>query len=254
MEGATGWNFDSAQVEQGRHEIHVASQRAYVAAAGDVPVGIADEEGHAVAAFVLGALFAAHSSVVAARSFAGELIGVQFDASSCAVVGHKDEDGVVGDTQFVERGLQLAEVFVDVGDHAVEAGAVFVWGGVAVLLDVVRLDVERSVRRVGGDVAEEGPVGVFYDKASALAEEHVRAVALVRGGDAVFEIGVVKVVVAPGIARVADAAAGVVDGFGKAALVRAVGRAVAEMPLAEVAGTVASTSERVREGPLVSAQ
>ena len=149
---------------------------------------------------------------------------------------------------------KLAEVFVDVGDHAVEAGALFVRGGVAVLLDVVRLDVERAVWRVGGDVTEERPVGVFFDKALARAEEHVRAVALVRGGDAVFEIGVVKVVVAPGIARVADAAAGVVDGFGKAALVRSVGRAVAEVPLAEVASAVARASERVREGPFVGAQ
>ena len=148
----------------------------------------------------------------------------------------------------------MAEVLVDVGDHAVEAGAVFVRGGVAVLLDVVWLDVERSVRCVGGYVTEEGPVGVFCDKALALAEEHVRAVAFVRGGDAVFEIGVVKVVVAPRVARVADAAAGVVNGFGKAALVRPVGRAVAEVPLAEVASAVARASECVGEGPLVGAQ
>ena len=127
-------------------------------------------------------------------------------------------------------------------------------GGVAVLFDVVRLDVERSVRCVGGDVTEERLVGVFFDKALPLAEEYVRAVALVRSGDAVFEIGVVKVVVAPGIARVADAAAGVVDGFGKAALVRPVGRAVSEVPLAEVPGAVASAGECVREGPLVGAQ
>ena len=151
-------------------------------------------------------------------------------------------------------GLQAAEVLVDVGDHAVEAGALFVRSGVAVLLDVVRRDVEWPVRRVGGDVREEGRVGVFCDKAPTLAEEHVRAVALVRGGDAVFEIGVVKVVVAPGVARVADAAAGVVHGFGKAALVRPVGRAVAEVPLTKVPGAVASASERVGEGPLVGAQ
>ena len=53
-------------------------------------------------------------------------------------------------------GPQAAEVLVDVGDHAVEAGALFVRSGVAVLLDVVRRDVERPVRRVGGDVTEEG--------------------------------------------------------------------------------------------------
>ena len=45
-----------------------------------------------------------------------------------------------------------------------------------------------------------------------------------------------------------------VDGFGKAALVRPVGRAVTEVPLAKVPGAVASTGERVGEGPLVGAQ
>ena len=74
MEGAVGWDFDSAQVEQGRHEIHVAGQRVDVATTGDVPVGIADEEGDAMAAFVLRAFFAAHSGVVAARPFSGKLI------------------------------------------------------------------------------------------------------------------------------------------------------------------------------------
>ena len=45
-----------------------------------------------------------------------------------------------------------------------------------------------------------------------------------------------------------------VHGFGKAALVRPVGRAVAEVPLAKVPGAVPRTSERVGEGPLVGAQ
>ena len=41
------------------------------------------------------------------------------------------------------------------------------------------------------------------------AHTGVGAVALVGGGDAVFEIGVVEVVVAPGVTGIADAAAGV---------------------------------------------
>ena len=254
VEGASVGDFDPAQVEQGRHEIDVAGQRVDVAAAGDAPVGVADEERHAVAAFVRRAFPAAHSGVAASLPFEGELAGIEVDSGGGAVVGHEDEDGVAGDSRLVERGLQAAEVLVDVGDHAVEAGALLVRGGAAVRLDVVRLDVERSVRRVGGDVTEEGPVRVFFDEAPALAEEHVRAVPLVLRGDAVPEVGVVEVVVAPGVPRVADAAARVVDGFAKAALVRPVGRAVAEVPLAEVPGAVAGPGKRVSEGPLVGAQ
>ena len=123
MEAARSRHLDSAQLEQRGHEVHVAGQGVDVAPADDVPVGVADQEGHAVAAFVLGALAAAHAGVVAARPLAGELTVIQLDPRGRAVVGHEDEDRIVGDTQVVEGGSQTAEVLVDVGDHAVEAAA-----------------------------------------------------------------------------------------------------------------------------------
>ena len=87
----------------------------------------------------------------------------------------------------------------------------------------MRLDVEGAVRGIGGDIAEEGFAGILLDKAQALTEEYVGAVAGVGGGYAVVVVGVVEIVVAPGIAGIADAAPSVIDGLVEAALVGAVG-------------------------------
>ena len=179
---------------------------------------------------------------------------VQLHPGGGAVVGHEHDDGVVGEPELVEAAQQEAEVVVDVGDHAVEAGAVLVRGGAGVGGGVVRLDVERAVRRVGGDVAVERLIAVLFDEAQALAEEHVGAVALEFRGHPVHEVGVVEVVVAPGVADVADAAAVVINGAFEAAFVRAERLAVAQVPLAELAGAVAGLAQGVGQGPLVLAQ
>ena len=171
-----------------------------------------------------------------------------------AVVGHEHDDGVVGESELVEPAQQEAEVVVDVGDHAVEAGAVLVRGGVRVGGGVVRFDVERAVRGVGGNVAVERLLAVLFDEAQALAEEHVGAVALELPRHAVHVVGVIEVVVAPGVADVADAAAVVVHGAFEAALVGPERLAVAQVPLAELAGAVAGLAQGVGQGPLVLAQ
>ncbi|MCY3737110.1 MAG: hypothetical protein OXG13_11945 [Gemmatimonadaceae bacterium] len=89
---------------------------------------------------------------------------------------------------------------------------------------------------------------MLLDEAQALAEEHVGAVAVELSRFAVDVVGVVEVVVAPGVADVADAAAVVVDGALEAALVGAEGLAVAQVPLAELAGAVARLSQGAGHG------
>ena len=149
---------------------------------------------------------------------------------------------------------QRSEVLVDVGDHAVEPRPVLVRNGVPVHLHVAGLHVERAVRGVGGDVAEERLLAMLLDEAQPLAEEHVGAVAGEAFRLAVHVVGVVEVVVPPRVAGVSDAAAGVVDRPLEPALVGAERLAVAQVPLAEVAGAVAGVAQRVRQRPLVLPQ
>ena len=150
--------------------------------------------------------------------------------------------------------LQAAKIVVDIADHTVEAGAVFVWSRIAVQIDIARFDVERAVRGIGGDITEEGLVGIFCYKPHALAKEHVGAIALIGGRNAILKIGVIKVVVAPMVAGIADTATGVVDRFVESTLVRAEGLAVAEVPFAEMAGAITGCRQCVGQGPFVCAQ
>ena len=108
--------------------------------------------------------------------------------------------------------------------------------------------------RVGGDITEKRLVLVLCDKVHALAKEHVRTIARERRRLSVHKIRIVEIVVAPGVAGIADAAAGVVDRFIKAALVWAVGGAIAQVPLAKMAGAIAVFAQRIGQGPLVFTQ
>ena len=101
MKSAMFRHFDAAEFEQGRHEIDIRGQGVHVASVAEAAVGIADEEGDAMAALVGRPLLAAHSGVIAARTFLRELVGVEFDAVGSAVVGHKDQDGIIPQAQFV---------------------------------------------------------------------------------------------------------------------------------------------------------
>ena len=69
------------------------------------------------------------------------------------------------------------------------------------------------MRRVGRQVDEKRPVAVRLDEPHRGVEPDVGAVALARLGLAVVQVGVVEVVVAPVVGRLAHAAAAVAAGL-----------------------------------------
>ena len=72
------------------------------------PVG---EEGNSVTTVVFATFLAAH-------------VGVEdLGAGGSAVVGGKNEDGIVGEPFMVEKCAHFADVVIDIGDHTVEVGA-----------------------------------------------------------------------------------------------------------------------------------
>ena len=107
---------------------------------------------------------------------------------------------------------------------------------------------------VGGDVAEERLVAVAVDEVHAFPEPDIGAVSLVASVFRPGPVAVVDVVVVPVVARVADAAAGMVDHLAEAAILRPIRPRVAQMPLAENAGGVAVGREGVRQGVFVAPQ
>ena len=162
-----------------------------------------------------------------------------------AVVGHEDEDGVVHELPFIELGLKSAHVFVDVLDHAVEAGGLCLEAKISEALGVGRRSNERSVRRVGGDVGEEGLVLVFrfLDPAHGGGEEEVGTVAFgFHEGTVVADDGVkvfvLRSVGAGAVVGLPNSTRSVNEDFVEAALVGLVFFFVAEVPLAENAGSV----------------
>ena len=97
----------------------------------------------------------------------------------------------------------------------------------------------RGIRR---QIDEEWILGRccrFLNEPQGIIEEHVSAISLVRGRVAVVPVGVVEVVVAPVVGRLAHAATAVINGFLEASVYGTVGRAVAEVPFAEEACGVA---------------
>ncbi len=87
----------------------------------------AEEEGDADAAFI-GASFEAflsgveHHHGLAVLGFSQRLLGASGTSSGHAVVGHKDEDGVFFEAPLGEFVHETAHIFVDIFDHAIEAG------------------------------------------------------------------------------------------------------------------------------------
>ncbi len=247
VEGRGRFGLDPAQVEQGGHHVHVGRQRRHVAATLQPTGGPAEEERYPVSSVVRRALHAAHAGVEAPRRVP---LPVEVDPAAGPVVGHEDEDGVALEAPVGEGLPQGAEVFVDVGDHAVELRPLL-GHQASVGRAVARLHVVGAMRSVGRDGAEEGVVPVALEEAQRLAEPDVGAVALEVPGFPVDGVGVVEVVVSPVVGGLADASAAVGDHLVEAAVLRPVGRAVAQVPLAEQAGPVAAGPKGVGERQFV---
>ena len=133
--------------------------------------------------------------------------------------------------------------FVDVGDHPVELGTRRSDAHLLVRFAVFLRDQKRTVRRVGGDVAEEGPVLILFNEPHRPVEKDVGAVSGLLGRRTVVPVGVVEIIVSPLIGRLRDSAAAVHENFVKPLILRPTGEIVAEMPFAEAAGAVSALGE-----------
>ena len=229
----------------------------------------ANEQRLARAAFVHPALALGQWGVAGGAALAG---------GEAAVVGREEEDRIVGNAFFLERGQQAADVFVEVLHHA-RVGRVGLelparHGDVLLVLDGMHLAglkrvelvqpergrlglvflnvvlgrLDRRVEGIVGQMQEEGALRVAtLDQGDRLIRQPVGQV-LPFG--AVFEIfHAVRREVA--FARAAPLESADVDV--EAVLVRPVGPA-AEVPLADVPGLVAAALQRGGQGGLFQRQ
>ena len=232
----------AAKPHERGQQVDVGRQGREVAPAGQLAVLVVDEAGHAVTALVGRGLSAAHARIVEIAVAAHE---------TRPVVGHVDEDRVVGNPQPLQLVAQTPQVLVDAGNHAEEARPEIGHAGIAVLLRIAVRHQVPEVGRVGRNVAEEGFVAVLADEADGLIEPHVGTVSLVKLPMPVVHVDVVETVVAPVVGILPDTAAPVDDALLEAAEHRMVGVAVTEMPLAENARAVAVLAEELGDGRLL---
>ena len=244
-------NGDVTEVAKGGQEVDVGNEGVDVPSAGVSPRGPVKEEGDAMPAFVFRAFFSAHAIV---KTICDIGIAVEVAAVGRAIVGHKYEDGVFFQSLFAEEVAHEADVFVDVGDHAVKAVALAGQAVAVVEFAVVIGYVEGTVRRVGGDVAEEGCVAAVFDKFFGFVKPDVRAVASEFFRYAVAEVRVVEIGIAPVVRSLVYAAAAVVNDRVKAPVMWVKWIVVAQVPFAKHAGAISRCFEKVCDGGFVLAQ
>ena len=97
---------------------------------------------------------------------------VNIEPVSLAIVIHEDDERVFGDPPFIKLSHEFADVFVDVFDHAVEAGLFGAKAEIGEAFGVLFGSDEGAVGCVGGDVGEEGFffVGLGFDPAEGGGE------------------------------------------------------------------------------------
>ena len=98
------------------------------------------------------------------------------DGAFAAIIGHENDDGVVGETEFVEFGHDLAHSVVEALEHGGEFGIVFLFTSarfVFVLREFVGFGVKARVRRVVGEVKEEWTIFVAVDEVECFEIETV---------------------------------------------------------------------------------
>ena len=193
-----------------------------------------------MAAFVDLRLLAAHPGVVQDLRI----------LAACAVVGHEDQDRIVAKAGLLQVAFEPAEIVVDVGDLTVERrvdSLALVLADLGIRGRIGFDDHVRAVRRVGRQIGEERLAHsvLLADPVHGLVEEDVGAEALVLLVRAVAVEHGVEVRVAPVVGQRGDAPRAVVQRFPEAAVLRAMGVAVAQVPLAEVPGGVAGAPEEI---------
>ena len=150
---------------------------------------------------------------------------------------------------------QLAEVLIDVFDHAVAGGSALVEALVGKALDVLLRSIHGAVRRVKADVGKERLLGIelLFGPDEGGVEEEVRAEAFGLNYGVIVQQDVIKVLgclvglkVTP--LELAKAPRGVDQHLVKATFLGQVGLLIPEVPFAENAGLVARLLEDLRHG------
>ena len=171
-------------------------------------------------------------------AFAAPHAGVEdIQSVGLAVVVHEDEDRVVLQFTLPEMPHQPSEVVVEVGDHA-EIGGLLVIHLAAERRREFRGGGQRRMRRIGGEVAEEGGVLALIDEGHGLIEKDVLPVAFPRLALAVADHDRIEVDV-----RAADIGGGPFE----PALLGSIVPFAAQVPLADEARSVACLPQELRQ-------
>ena len=201
------------------------------------------EEGHALATLPGRTFPAAHTRVVVV------ILGLETNpAGRSAVVGHVDENRILGDTDVLQVLAELAQVLVNIGNHAVELGECLRHLGVS-LFEGIRILVGHdvgAVRRVGGKVEEEGLVLVGLGELGRLLEPDISAVSLERLPAILGHVVIVVVVVAPVVGTTTNTAVEVINGMIKTLIQWSTRVTCTQMPLAQHASHEAIGFEDLR--------
>ena len=240
---------DPAEVHHCGHEVNEGRQRINVLWFDKPAIGPTDKERYTMPSVILRAFPAPKTGIVTSRS---ELVGIPLLARCAAIIGHKDKNGVVGDSQFIKVRIKPTEVVVDVGDHSKETLTVVGMPLTPVAVVIGSINVIRRMRCVRSDETDEGLVLVTINEAHALPEPDIRAVAVELAWLAVDHVGIVKVIILPPVRHLADSASAMRNDLLEAPVLGAIRVVVAQMPFAEETGGVAVFGKHVGNGHFIA--
>src|SRR5690606_8312934 len=103
------------------------------------------------------------------------------------VVGHEDENRVLGELQVIQFTQEFPDILIDVLHHAVHTGGIIVQSHIEIGLDIAVGNLQGGVRCVGGDIGKKGAVAVSLDILQGGIEKDIGAVAFKSGGIAIQE-------------------------------------------------------------------
>ena len=115
---------------------------------------------------------------------------------------------------------------------------------------------EGTVRSVGGNVSQKRFAGrlLGFDELLCVVKENIGAVAFDWNRSLVVPIASTKIRVVPIVGSLPNAAAPVTQDFGIAAILRAIGIVVTQMPLAKHSGRIPGITENLSDRWFVLAQ
>ena len=171
-----------------------------------------------------------HTGIIAATD---KHLLIVISTLGCAVISHENENGIILQLLLLEKATQPLEVFIDVGDHAIEPLAIIrhVFGGIKVT--VFLLHIVRRVRRVRRDETQERLILVRLDKLHRLGEKHIGAIALEFLRLTIHQQRIVDIVITPVIRDLSQPPTPVIHRLLKTPVLRPVRIVIPQVPLAK---------------------